>query len=304
MQIAFSSSACPGWNLTTIIEKAQEFGYAGIEIAAEAGLAHLHAAPELSRHTAQVADQLAAAGVRIVCLATSADFSSKDAATWAANQSDAKEHIELASRLGCPFVRVLAGSIPGGRPWPLRAERRDAVLARIIAAIRDLVPFAAEHRVVLLVENSGDFLDSSSLWQIVESVNSPVVKCCWDSLTARLAHERPTVAIPRLASKIAMVRICDAVFDENHRFIRYALPGEGGAEIRRTVQLLRGKGYRGFLVFSWPSSASANLPGPEAALPAAASYLQTLIAEQPVALSAYKGDKFRPRQGFEFSVSS
>lgn len=303
MRLAFNSMACPDWNLTTIIDKAREYGFTGIELAGRAGLAHLHAAPDLSRDPARVAAQLKDAGIELACLATSATFCSKNPETRTANQADVKEHIRLAARLGCPFVRVLAGKIPAGYPRILRADRREAVLDRIATAIRELVPLAAEHGVAILIENDGDFSDSASLWHIIEAVSSPMVRGCWNPLAARVTHERPTTSIPRLGSKTAMVRICDAVLDENDRFRDFTLPGHGATEIRRTVQLLRGTGYRGYMVFAWPRSTRPDLAGPEVVLPAAASFLKSLLDEQPVVLAAYKGDKFRPRQGPEFTVN-
>ena len=66
------------------------------------------------------------------------------------------------------------------------------------------------------------------------------------------------------------------------------------------VQLLKGIAYQGFLLFDWPRQANPSLAGAAEALPAAATYLQGLLKEQPVQLTAYKGDKFKPRQGREF----
>jgi sugar phosphate isomerase/epimerase len=287
--------------LPTIVTKAREYGFRGFELAGKAGLAYLHAAPEIASEPERVAANLKDAQVGLVCLATSAVLTSKDPAEWATAEADIKEHVNIAARLGCPLVRVLPGGISGGRPQFLRIERREAVLDRIAAHLQALAPYAAHRGVTLVVENAGEFADSTSLWHIIEAADSPMVRCCWNPVAARIAHERPTTAIPRLASKIALVRACDGVFDENDRLTRAAIPGQGTVEIRRAVQLLRGIDYRGYLVFDWPARSGLQPADPQVALPAAASYLKSLLDEQPMPLTAYKGDKFRPRQGRELA---
>ena len=66
------------------------------------------------------------------------------------------------------------------------------------------------------------------------------------------------------------------------------------------IQLLKGIAYQGDLVVDLPGSGAPI--DPESALPAAAAYLQRLLDEKPVGLTAYKGDKYRPRQGHEFAA--
>jgi len=304
MDLAFTSLICPGWDLERIIRKTAEHGFKGFELASKAGLAHLHAAPELSKEPGQVVARLKEAGVQLVCLATSTALGSKGRETSALAEADIAEHIKLAASLGCPFVRLLPGEISAGQPRWLRAERRETVLGRTAAALAALAPVAALHKVTLLVENRGDFADSASLWQIIDSAGSPMIRACWNPLAARITGERPTTAIPRLASKIAMVRISDGVIGPDGRLRQATLPGQGTTEVRRTVQLLRGIGYRGYLVVDWLTGPGLAPADPGAVLPAAASYLKLLLEEQPAVLTAYKGDKFRPRQGREFAVQS
>jgi sugar phosphate isomerase/epimerase len=239
---------------------------------------------------------MADTGVRIICLATGAAFHMRDPQEVARQQQQVREVIELAAGLECPFVRVFGAEIPRARF--LGYERREVVLGRIGRALRELAPFAARHRVTLLIENSGDFTDSAAMWYLVDAADSPSVRCCWNPLAARTRGERPTVSIPRLGSKIELVHVCDAKF-EGRAFDGYAPLGQGHVEVPRLVQLLKGIGYRGYLCFEWPKVWNPSLADGDKALGPAAQYLRKLLDEKPVVLTAYKGDKYAPRQGYE-----
>ncbi|MBN2561605.1 MAG: sugar phosphate isomerase/epimerase [Phycisphaerae bacterium] len=301
MKLAFSSVGCPGWDLPTMIEKAKEYGYEGIELGGLDGPVPESAVPELAADPAKIAQLARDAGVEIICLATSAAFHMTSGREVAENQARVREYVELAAKLGCPFVRVLAGEIPGSGLFSY--ERRDTVLGRIGGAIRELVPHATEHGVTILIENAGDFVDSPSVWYLLDAADSPAVRCCWNPLVAAVNGERPTRSIPRLGARIGLVRICDGRFGDDGVIERYVPPGEGDVEIRATVQFLRGIAYRGYLVFDWPKLSNSLLAEPRQVFPAAAKYLRQLLDEKPILLTAYKGDKFKPRQGFEFAAS-
>ena len=112
MKLAFSSVACPAWNLATMVEKAKEYGYQGIELRGLEGQMHLPIAPQIASNPARVADLMEATGVALVCLSTSAAFHYRSREEVARNMAEVREYIELAGKLRCPFVRVFGAEIP------------------------------------------------------------------------------------------------------------------------------------------------------------------------------------------------
>lgn len=302
MKLAFSSVASPGWDLVTMVEKAREYGYQGLELRGLEGQMYLPVAPQLAANPGRVGKLMRDAGVELICLATSNAFHMRDRREVEENKAQVREYIDLAQKLGCPFVRVFGAELPRARLWILGHERRELVLGRIAAALKELADYAAARRVTLLIENSGDFTDSVAMWYLVDAANSPAVRCCWNPMAARLRGERPTLSIPRLGARIGLVHVTDAKF-EGRSFDSYVLPGQGNVEIPRLVQLLKGIAYRGFLVFEWPKLWTPSLADPDRSLPAAAKYLKGLLDEKPIPMTAYKGDKNAPRQGFEFELA-
>ncbi|MEK6644875.1 MAG: sugar phosphate isomerase/epimerase [Planctomycetota bacterium] len=296
MKLAFSSVGCPAWDLVTMVEKAREYGYQGIELRCLNGQMYLPVAPELSANPGKIARLVRDAGVEIICLATGNSFHSRDAKEVATNVQQVREYIELAGKLECPYVRVFGAEIPKATFFGY--EKRETALGRIAESLNKLADFAAMHKVTLLIENSGDFTDSVAMWYLTDAADSPAVKCCWSPFAARIRGERPTTSIPRLGGRIGLVHVTDAKFD-GLAFAGYTPPGQGDTEIPRMVQLLKGLGYRGYLSFDWPKLWNPSLADADKVFPAAAKYLRGLLDEKATVMSAYKGDKFAPRQGFE-----
>jgi len=288
MKIGFSSLVCPAWNLETMVANAAKFGFDGIELRGLCGELHLPLAPELARDPEAVRRLFADNKVELVCLGTSATLSSKTPRVLAEHKGAVTEFMELASKLGCPYVRIFAGEVD-------RRDNQRAALSRIASALISLAPIAARLGVTLLVENGGDFPGSADLWFLIDAVAHPAVGCCWNQCHAMTLGERATNSIPRLGNKIRMVHICDGKFDEAGAQLGYALPGEGDVGVKRQIEILKGLLYDRYLMFEWPKLWVDSLPAPESVLPKVAKFLrETIDAKQPI-LSAYKGDRNAPK---------
>lgn len=292
MKVGFSSMACPGWDLVTITDKAAEYGFDGIELRGLSGELHLPLVPELARKPDWTKGVLREKNLDLICLGTSATLDSKKRSVIAKQKSVITEYIELASRLGCPFVRIFAGEVQ-------RWDNQNKALSRISQALASLIPVASRWGVTLLIENGGDFSDSASLWYIADAASHPNVGCCWNQCAALSYREHATNSIPRLGRKIGLVHMTDARFDENGVLLEYTQLGEGDAEVGLQIDLLRGMAYDGYLVFEWPRLWVDSLAPADSVLPGASAFLKAQIANEQKVLTAYKGDKnparFAPR---------
>jgi hypothetical protein len=77
--------------------------------------------------------------------------------------------------------------------------------------------------------------------------------------------------------------------------LEHAQLGEGDVGVGREIDILKGIGYGGYLMYEWPKLWVEGLAGPEAALPKAAEFLKAALAAKQPILSAYKGDKNAPK---------
>lgn len=286
MKFGFSSSVCPQWDLETLIARAAALGYGGVELCGLLGEMHLPASSALAGNGEAVAAKFGEAGVELVCLAAESDFAAKDRRRIARETARVREVIELAGRLGCPFVRVLGGDLP-------RYDSRKHALIRVADVLADLAPVAAHHGTTLVLENRGAVAGSRDVWSVLETVDHPALRGGWNPCEAQAAGERPGLAVPRLGTRIALTHLADATFTEDGRLDRSAPPGGGSMDFELFLDRLRGVGYAGYLMIDRPIHRSAEWADPEQSLPAALAYLQGL-AEKLASikpLTAYKGDK-------------
>jgi fatty-acyl-CoA synthase len=288
MKIGFSSAAAPSWDLERLVTQAAELGFEGLELRGLGGELHLPSVPALARDPQSVRSFLKDKAIELVCLASSATLSPRRERELTRHRAAIVEFIELAGELGCPCVRIHAGEVEKG-------DDRAAALARVAQELRSLVPSAVRYGVTLLIENGGDFCGSADMWYVMDAVNHPSVRCCWNQCHAMTLNERPTTSLPRLGRKIGMVHLCDAKFGPGGVLSGYAPLGEGDTEVERGIELLRGLIYQGYLIFEWPKLWVPSLPDPQNALPGVAAFLKEVLAKKQPVLSAYKGDNNAPK---------
>src|ERR1043166_1385274 len=127
MKIAFSTVACPTWGLHQILDQASALGFHGVEFRGLQGALHLPLAPALAGKPDEVRRDFAEKKLEIVCLGTSASLTSRDKDEVARQKGVILEFVELASRLGCPFVRLFAGEVQ-------RRDTADKAYGRFVEA--------------------------------------------------------------------------------------------------------------------------------------------------------------------------
>ena len=284
MKLAFSSLACPTWTLEEVLDQAAAFGYAGVELRGLLGQNDLTLVPELNDDPEAVKAHFAQRGVELVCLGTSAHFAAPEPDDRQANMTLARDHVELAARLGCPLVRVSSGDAP-------RGSALAAALTRAGRALAELGPFAAARGVTVVVENEGELGRSENLWFLLDAADHPAVRGCWNAVHGLCTGDRPTVSVPRLGKRLGMIHPCDARVNAGGRVESYVPPGTGEVEFERLINLLRGTGYDGYLVFEWPKLTVKDLPQPEEVLPRFKTLATEILEAEQTVLSAYKGDK-------------
>ncbi|MBU0717292.1 MAG: sugar phosphate isomerase/epimerase [Planctomycetes bacterium] len=297
MKIGFSSLVCPGWDLDKIVAKAAEYGFDGVELHGICGEDPSPWEALLATDPTGIGQLFRQHNVELVCLSTSATLDACSRRTVEQQIAVVGECLATAAKVGCPFVRIPAGQVQ-------EFDNQRFVRSRVADAVRELVPLAVQYNVTLLIENGGDLADSESVWFIADAAAHPAVQICWNQCHALTVGERSTVSIPRLASKIGLVHVCDAEFDGQGLLTQYAIPGQGYVEIAAEIDLLKGLLYDGYLVFEWPKPWTQSLPTPDDILPKVAQFLRDRIAAEQNVLTAYKTDKNRPRLAARSPVAS
>ncbi|RYZ44665.1 MAG: twin-arginine translocation signal domain-containing protein, partial [Sphingobacteriales bacterium] len=131
-QLCFSTLGCPEWSFDKILGFAVEHKYQAIEIRTiqkEIDIAKIAAfAPANIAATKQ---KLAANRIKLVDLGSSAALHHTDAATRKKHLDDARAYIDLAAKLGCPYIRVFPNNLP-------KDDSRKKILDLIVDGLNDL----------------------------------------------------------------------------------------------------------------------------------------------------------------------
>src|SRR5581483_6329513 len=186
MHFAFSTLACPGWDFETIVSRAKEMGYDGVEIRGFLNESILTASNIFLSDPKKVRTVFRNGGVEIACLASSIAMTGKKRAD-AKLADDCRKFIDTAQACGCGMVKVFDTTV---RPGQNRASA-GMELADWLCPLGD---YAAERNVMIVVENALSFKASKELWMVLERVCHPSIACCWDVFNAALIGESPYVS--------------------------------------------------------------------------------------------------------------
>ena len=261
-------------------------GFYGVELGAIRDEIHLPSAEDLQsdKDIDAVRKLYEDKGVEIAAIASIYSFHAREKNVRMRSVARTIENIELASKLGCPMVRVPLGA-------PVGREPVEHCLARQVPHLSELARIAAKNNVTLLMCNTPGLPSSRAVWFVVDGVSHPGVRAAWNPVYGRSCGEASTVAVPRLGARIKAIQAGDARFDDDGRFQGFCPIGEGVIDYVRTTDLLKGVLFDGYLLLDWPADRVEGFPAPEEALSNALGHLIERIKYVEPELTAYKKDK-------------
>jgi sugar phosphate isomerase/epimerase len=160
---------------------------------------------------AEVKDALAHHNLAMPMLCCSPDFTQPDPVLLENEIQREKRMIELTAYFGGQYCRVLSGQ---RRPGLARNEG----VARVVAAIKRLLPFAEQHGIVLTLENHykdnywqyPEFAQKMDIFtEIVDRIESPWFGVNFDPSNTILAGEDPLVLLDRVKDCVVTMHASD-----------------------------------------------------------------------------------------------
>jgi sugar phosphate isomerase/epimerase len=289
IKVGFSTSVCPEWDIHEIVTQAKEMGFYGVELAAVNGEEHLPIAEDLQadKDIEAVRKLFADNDVEIACIESRYSLETRDKGIADRFIGRTVENIELAAKLKCPFVRVPLGA-------PVDRETADATIVRQIPRLTELARIARRNHVTLLVCNTAGIPSSRAVWLAVDGVSHPGLRCAWNPAFGLMVNERSSLAVPRLGARISAVQVGDIAIGPRGEVQGHRALGQGSMDYRRTIDLLKGTLFDGYLMLDWPKATVVELPKPEDTLPDALAFLLERIKHIEPVLSAYNKDKNAP----------
>ncbi len=262
LPIAFSTLGCPKWEWKKILEFAAKHGFAAIELRGLEGNMDLPTHPIFAPdRIEQTKGEIRTSNLKIACVSSSANLYFEDAAKRSKQLDDARRFIELASKLGSPYVRVF-----GGKADTDKASAPDnATKARVAAGLKELGSYAGPKNVTVILESHDHFTASSTLKDVMQQADSEHVGLLWDAHhTFTTAGEDPEFTVKELGRWIRHTHIKDSTGAGEDR--HYVLTGRGNVPIARQIKALQSIDYKGFYCFEWEKVWHPDIEDPEIAI--------------------------------------
>jgi sugar phosphate isomerase/epimerase len=258
LPIGFSTLGCPAWEWGKILDFAKQNGFSAVELRGLQGTMDLPSRPEFAPASIEQSKKdVAARGLRISCVSSSANMHDTDPRKHEAQLADARKFIDLASTLGVPYVRVFGNKIIGDR---------DAAVKNVAQSLRSLGEYSGPKKVTVVIESHGDFTDSPTLRAVLEGADSPHVALLWDAHhTFVSGKEDPDFTVAQLGKYIRHTHLKDSI--KKGEDVQYVLTGRGQVPVKRQVKALAGIGYTGSYSFEWEKVWHPELEEPEIAFP-------------------------------------
>jgi sugar phosphate isomerase/epimerase len=273
VKLSFSTLGCPNWSFDEIVLRASQYGYDGVAFRGLGGELDLTKIPEFSpsgRPTTR--RRLKEAGLATSMVLTSATLMTQDAKMLEASLRLGESHIDIASDLECPYIRVFGGQIPVG-------VSHAAAIRRAGDRLHRLGEYAKQRGVEVLIETHDDWVVTSRVRRAVESANHPNVGILWDAHHPfRIAGETVAEVWANIGPWVRSVDFKDSITDFDARLgYRYVQIGDGEIPLKDTLQILKSGGFDGWLTFEWEKNWHPDLADPSVVFPEFIARIRALL---------------------------
>lgn len=239
MRLSFSTNGWNGFTWEDFYTMAKDLGFEGVEIHDASNQAFQCVnGPLRKENISKTARKMANLGLSVPCINVLCDISDKSKADDCV--SEIMEHIELAKKLNCPYVRLRAGAES--------FDDTDDICAKVLSSCKD---FAEETGVTILMETVGVYADTKRLADLLNRFACDNISALWDFNHPYRIGESPETTITNLGAYVKHVHIKDSASCEGG--FEYRLMGEGDMPIDRMMLALRSINYEGFISFEWRS---------------------------------------------------
>ncbi len=273
MKLAFSTLGCPDFDWQNIYTMAYDLGFSGIELR---GLGNeiLGSNPFDHKNIKQTKKQLTDNNLSIPCISTGCALKFED--KRCENIEEIKKYIDLAFELKSSYIRILGDLKPF-----VDGEVSDDV---VCDALLELIPYAQERNITLLVETNGVYADTTRLKNLLNRVKSDFVGALWDiHHPIRFFGEAPETTIQNLGAYIKYVHIKDSLLINGN--VQYKLIGEGDLPIQDAISSLMSINYEGFISLEWVKRYTPDLSDPGIVFPHFSNYMENIINKNNIEIT-------------------
>jgi sugar phosphate isomerase/epimerase len=269
MKLAFTTLGCLEWDMDTILSKAVEYGFDGVDFRGYLGTLELFNLPKFTTQAKETARRFANARLEVPCFSSSARIFYKTDSEKAGHLEEIKAYVRICEAFGTRFIRIFGGAI-GDTPRAQAIEMAGKNL-KAMAAI------AEDHNVKLLLETHDDWVNCAHLKTLMEFVDSDSVGILWDiHHPYRSVGESPSKTWQTLGKWIQYTHWKDSFpKGDGHQL---SLVGDGDLPLEEIFCILKQGDYTGYLTLEWEKKWHPEIEEPEVAFPGYVRFMRELIS--------------------------
>ncbi len=261
MKLAFTTLGCPDWDLNTIIFRAKQYGFDGVDFRGYRSELDVTFLPEFTLKRKETSLRLKDAGLDVPCFSSSVRMFTTDSSAQRKYDLEIVRYARLCQLFDAPYLRIFGGKIGD--------VCRERAIDIAIKNLMKMAKIGEEHNVSILLETHDDWLDCYLLKMLMESVASDFLGILWDIHNPYvLIKEKPRTTWQTIGKWIRYTHWKDAKIDKNSELgYQISLMGEGDLPLRKIFNLVKNGGYDGYLTFEWEKRWYPEIPAPEVAFP-------------------------------------
>jgi len=258
MKFSFSTLGCPDWPFEKILNEAERMGYDGIEIRGIENEMNIAKIPYLHGDGwKKTSEELKKRGLTICNLGTSANFHSPE--NWENAVNEAKEAIDVANAIGCPYIRIFGDVIPD-------MAKYDETLRLIANGWTEVYKYSEGTDVTPLVEVHGNFDTVEIFKDILKYITHPKFAVLWDAEHSYKRYGRNFIEFFGFIRKyVKHIHIKDTKLIDGEWKLQN--PGRGSLPIGMHLSLLAATNYDGFVSLEWEKKWHPELDDASVAFP-------------------------------------
>ncbi|WP_225336440.1 sugar phosphate isomerase/epimerase family protein [Halomicrobium urmianum] len=268
-----STIGCPEWDLETVCQRANEYGFDGIDFRGLEDELDITQTTEFTDRLDETKRLLSESDLEVTGISSSITVCEEDAK--AKNRRAAERLIETASDLDVEYVRVFGGG-------DLANRSRSALVETAAETVDEILRIDGARDVQWLIETHDNWTSGEDCLKLVDRISDPNVGVLWDvGHTTRVGGESPRETYDLIGDDLEYLHVKDAVYDADHPDAmddgwRYVPPGEGELPLAEALKMLQAEGYDGWVMFEHEKRWHPELPGPETAYPEYMEWFESL----------------------------
>lgn len=155
---------------------------------------------------------------------------------------EAKAYIDLAKKLGTPYVRVII--------TPNAAPMEGENILQVKRLYTELCAYAKGTGVAVLLETSGELADSSKMRKFMRDVDLETGGVLWDlHHPYRFFGESPAKTWENIGEWVRYLHVKDSAMQDGK--LVYRMMGYGDVPVFDALKILSDHGYQGYVSLEW-----------------------------------------------------